>query len=275
MRSDLEPRLRGLYPRAVDGQAEHERAHEGELVAAVSRRQGEAAGAAGQGRGRLGGSGSGGRGRGRGWLGRLRMPRLALAGVLGVAVAVGACVMPAEYPVSLGYGFEIVLPVERWAELDPEAIAMHVQEQTGVERIEVRVHRMQHEHVGERAAADGGMRMQLFVFGDGVEPDALLDELQASFPVLADAELHDVPLSGTVHGTFGGQLSHRFLDLTIDQHGVEEAERQVLAVLVAEGIAAEDVTVDITEELGEGGQRRIEVRIEAEHVEHAPLEPER
>jgi hypothetical protein len=269
MRSDLEPRLRGLYRRAVDGQAEHERAHEGELVAAVSRRPGEAA--TGRGRGRLRGGGGGG----GGWLGRLRVPRLALAGVLGVAVAVGACVMPAEYPVSLGYGLEITLPVERWTELDPEAIAMHVQEQTGVERIEVRVHRMHHEHAGEPSASAADMRVQLFVFGDAVDPDALLDDLKVSFPVLADAELHDVPLSGTVRGTFGGELSHRFLDVTIDQHGVEEAERQILAALVAEGIAAEDVTVDITEERGEGGERRIEVRIEAEHLEHAPLEAER
>jgi len=256
MRSELEPKLQALYRAPADGQAEHQRAHEDELVAAVVRRQGEAGAAAG-------------RERGRSWP-WLRLPRFALAGVLGVAVAVGACVMPAEYPVALGYGFELELPAERWAELDPEGIARHVQAATGVERIEVRVHRMQHERVGEAPISEGDMRLQLFVFGDAVDPDALLADLQASFPVLAGVELHDVPLSGTVHGTLGGELSHRFLDVTIDQHGVEEAERQVLAALVAEGIAAEDVTVDITEEHGEGGERRIEVRIEAEHLEAEP-----
>ncbi len=264
MRSDLEPRLRGLYRAPSEGQAEHERAHERELVAAVARRRDGAAAAGSVER----------RGRRR-WLG---LPRFAVAGMFGVAVAVGACVMPAEYPMALGYGLEITLPAARWAELDPEAIAMSLDGEPGVERVELRVHKLQHEHVGaggEPSITEGDMRMQLFVFGDAVDPDALEAELQASFPVLADAELRDVPLSGTVHGTFGGALSHRFLDVTIDQHGVEEAERQVLAVLVAEGIAAEDVTVDITEERGEGGARRIEVRVQAEHLEqeHVVGEP--
>ena len=268
MRSDLEPRLRELYSRPVDGQAEHQAAHEDELVAAVARRKAGAGGAGSRGHERR---------RAGGWLRRLRVPRLALAGGLGAAVAVGACVMPAEYPVALGYGLELTLPAERWAELDPEAIAMSLDDHPGVERVEVRVHKLQHEHAeagGGPSVVEGDMRMQLFVFGDAVDPDAMFDELQASFPVLAGAELHEVPLSGTVHGTLGGQLSHRFLDVTIDQHGVEEAERQVLAALVAEGLAVEDVTVDITEERGEDGARRIEVRIEAEHLEAGPLEAE-
>lgn len=257
MRSDLEPRLRGLYRGPMDGQAEHERAGEDALVAALARRRGGA-----------GASGVPERERGWSWL---RLPRLALAGVLGAAVAVGACVMPAEYPVALGYGFEITLPAARWAELDPEVLALHLDDQPGVERVEIRMHRMKEEHAdASGVAVTDDMRMRLFVFGDAVDSDAILADLQASFPELADAELRDVPLSGTVHGTFGGKLSHDFLDVVIDQHGVEEAERQVLAALAAEGIAPENARVDITEEHGADGARRIEVRIEAERSEPAP-----
>jgi hypothetical protein len=258
MRSDLEPRLRGLYRAPMDGQAEHERAHEDALVAALARRPG-------------GATAAGMPERERGWSTWLRLPRFALAGVLGAAVAVGACVMPAEYPVALGYGFEITLPAERWAELDPEVIALHLDDQPGVERIEIRVHRTQEEHADARGVTvDDDMRMQLFVFGDAVDSDAILTDLRESFPELADAELRDVPLSGTVRGTFGGKLSHDLLDVVIDQHGVEEAERRVLAALAAEGIAPENARVDITEERGADGARRIEVRIEAERSEHAP-----
>jgi hypothetical protein len=253
MRSELEPRLRGLYREPAPGQQAHQDAHEEALVAALARQR-SAAGAAGS------------VGRGRGWPRWLRMPRLALAGGVGVALAVGACVMPAEYPVSLGYGFEIVVAADRWEQIDPEAIAMHLDEQLDGERIELRVARMHHEHTGREGTTqrEEDLRIQLFVFGTTVDSDALLAELQQQFPALADAELRDVPLAGTVHGTLGGELSHRVLDLTIDRHGVEEAERQLLAKLVADGFATENARVDITEHEGADGQRRIEVRVEAE-----------
>jgi hypothetical protein len=146
------------------------------------------------------------------------------------------------------------------------AIAIHLEQRLDVERIELRVQRTHEEHVGAGGpqAIDDDVRILLFVFGDAVDSDALGADLRASFPVLADVELHDVPLSGTVHGTFGGALSHRLLDVTIDTHGVEAAERQVLAMLVAEGIAPEHMKVDITDEHGADGLRRIEVRVEAE-----------
>lgn len=251
MRSDLDDRLRGLYRvSATEGQAEHQAAHEAELLAAVARRRGPER---------------------RGWQ-WLRRPRFALAGVLGVAVAVGACVMPAEYPVSLGYGFDVSLPAERLAEVDPEALARHLEGHEGVERVEVRMLAMHHEHT-----TDGGpstiaedMQVQVFVFGDALDAESLGDELQASFPALEGLELREVPLDATVHGTLGGMLSHRFLHVVIDRHGVEEAERQVLAGLVAEGMAPEDVEVDITELEGEDGERRIEVRVKAEHTEALP-----
>lgn len=266
MPSDLEPRLRGLYRQPIDGQAAHQQALEPELLALVARQRDGAAVAR-----RRGGAGAGAPGR-RGWLG---LPRLALAGVLGVAVAVGACVLPAEYPVSLGYGFELVLPADRAAALDPQALAARLEGHPGVERIELRVHQRQSERIGDDGArtVQEDTRLQLFVFGDAVDAHALRAELQASFPALAELELHDVPLAGTVHGTFGGALSHRLLHVTIDTHGVAEAERQVLAALVAEGLAPEHLEVDITEARGADGERRIEVRVQAEHDETTPEPP--
>jgi hypothetical protein len=249
MRSDLDDRLRGLYRvPATEGQPEHQAAHEAELLAAVARRRGPER---------------------HGWS-WLRLPRLALAGVLGVAVAVGACVMPAEYPVSLGYGFVASLPAERWSEVDAKALARHLEACEGVERVEIRGVQMHHERIVDDGplAAEDAMRIQVLVFGEALDTEALHDDLQASFPELEGLELHEVPLDATVHGTLGGMLSHRFLDVVIDRHGVEEAERQVLAGLVAEGMAPEDVEVDITELEGEDGERRIEVRVKAEHTEH-------
>lgn len=264
MRSDLDARLRGLYRvPGTPGQAEHQAAHEDELLAAVARRRDGAAA----------GSASGGSiGLGRRWPAWLRLPRFAIAGVLGVAVAVGACVMPAEYPVSLGYGFDVLLPAERGATLDPEALAEHLKGHEGVERVEVRMFQTHQERVVDDGplAIEQDLRVQVFVFGDAMDAESLEAELQASFPELEGLQLREVPLEGTVHGTLGGKLSHHFLDVVIDRHGVEEAERQVLAGLIAEGVAPEDAEVDITEIEGEDGERRIEVRVKAEHPEHLP-----
>jgi hypothetical protein len=248
MRSRLETRLRALHRRPLDGQAAHERAHEAELVAAFTRRTGAAVPARAR------------------WLG---LPRVALAGLVGAAVAVGACVMPAEYPMSLGYGFDLVLPVAQLEGLDLEAIARPLEDEPGVERIELRVEHRQVERAGPGGARvlEDEARVRLFVLGDDLDPDALRAELEAQSPVLAGIEMREIPLEGTVHGTLGGRLSHHLLDVTIDRHGVEEAERQVLAALVAQGVAPEDARVDITEERDADGQRRIEVRVEAEHRE--------
>ncbi|MCX4239583.1 hypothetical protein [Paraliomyxa miuraensis] len=200
------------------------------------------------------------------------MPRFALAGALGLAVAVGACVMPAEYPVQLGYGFEIIVDLADIADmggtdaLDPDAIARWLHEREAVERVELMVAMHRAEHSGPQGApvVHDELKVRMFVAGDALDPDALVDDLRRSFPVLAHAELRDAPLSGIVHGTVGGKLSHDLLDLTLDRHGVEEAERRILAELRAEGIDVEHATVDITHQQGADGQHRIEVRVEAE-----------
>lgn len=259
MPSDLQERLRALYRRAapieerVEERLEHQQTHEDALVAALGRRGGGASVA-----------------QGRGWRGRWpRLPRLAIAGALGVAVAVGACAMPAEYPVRLGYGFEITVDpahIGGVEQLDPDGIARWLHEQGQVERVELMVahHRRESTAPDGMPAVHDELTLRMFVAGDALDRDALVDDLRDRFPVLADAELRDAPLSGMVHGTLGGKLSHDLLDLTLDRHGVEEAERQILEQLRADGIDLEHATIDITHEEGADGSRRIEVRVEAE-----------
>lgn len=261
MPSELRSRLRALYRRPAPGQREHQETHEDALVAAMARRSTTASpvrGGSSEARGSGGGIGR--------WLG---LPRFALAGALGLAVVVGACVMPAEYPVRLGYGLEITVASDRFGGvegLDPEAIGRWLAEDAGLEHVELMVlhHRAETTEPSGTASTRDELRLRLYVAGDGVDPEALMDELRERFPVLADAELHDAPLSGMVHGTLGGKLSHDLLDLTIDRHGVQEAERQILEQLRSDGIDLRHATIDITHEQGADGMRRIEVRVETE-----------
>lgn len=243
MPSDLERRLQALHRDPLPGGDEHRRAQEDSLMEAFEQR--------------------GPRPKTRRWT----LPRLMVAGVLGGAVAVGACALPAEYPVSLGYGLEITIDAARWKELDPEALAQRIGEVPGAERVELHVARSVEQHVADDGSeqTDETMRVQLFVLGDALDTDRMWRELEGDFPALADAEVHDVPLSGTVQGTIGGKLSHRLLDMTLDQHGVEQAERQIMAELLAQGFDPADATIDIEDSVDDAGNRRIEVRVEAEH----------
>jgi len=197
---------------------------------------------------------------------RWRWPRLVLAGGLGLGLAVAACAMPAEYPMSLGRGLRITLDTERWAELDVDALAERIDEVSGAERVELQVSHSIEQRVDDegREQIEEQVHLQMFVLGEGLDTESLWQQIEGDFPELAGAETHDVPLSGTVHGTLGGALSHRLLDVTIDQHGVEEAERRIMAELVAQGIAPEHASVDIDDSTDAQGRRRIEVRVEAE-----------
>ncbi len=203
-----------------------------------------------------------------------RWRRFAVLGGLGVAAAVGACALPVEYSMSLGRGIEITLDVEYWDELEPAAIAHHLHEGGDGGRIEVRISSEERTTVGPDGVAvvEKTMALQLFVFGGELDEDDVWEDLQQEFPALHHAQMQQVPLSGTVHGTLGGKLSHRLLDLQIDRDGVEAAERSILAELAAQGISTDDATVDITHSEDGHGNREIEVRVER-HDDGDPPEP--
>lgn len=246
MRSDLGKRLRALYRRPAAGHDVHRRAHEPAVMVAFHERFDQA---------------PAGRRPARSWL-----SRLLLGGGVGVAVAVGACALPTEYPMSLGYGLEIRLESSTWSEADERALEQRVHALSGVERVELRVSERVEQLVDDdgRSSISHQVQILLFVFGDAPDSEWVWSTLQHDVPALADARMHDVPLQGTVEGTLGGRLSHRLFDLTLDQHGVEQAEQRILAELVAEGLAPQDATIDIEQSTDAEGHRRIEVRVQAE-----------
>ena len=203
---------------------------------------------------------------------RARLPQLALAALLGAGAAVGACALPSEYPVDLGRSIEISVDADRMSELDAEALARYVERELGAERVEVHMMRA----VDERQVPDGQVFVQervhlrLFALGGDVNTEEGWEELLEEFPILAEAEVEEVPLEGTVHGTIGGRLSRQFLDFTIDEHGVEEAERRILEQLRAGGIDTSNAKVDVFHWKGDDGHEEIRVRVEAESEESPP-----
>jgi hypothetical protein len=106
------------------------------------------------------------------------------------------------------------------------------------------------------------MRVEIEAVGEDLDADVLWDDIVAEFPALADARREDEALHGLVHGTLGGRLSHRWLDVTIDRDGVEEAKRQLILQLAAEGVTGTPEVEIIDEEVD--GMRRREVRVRLE-----------
>jgi hypothetical protein len=193
----------------------------------------------------------------------LRMPRWAWVAAALVAVVVGACVTPSDYEVKMGDRLGILVDAEKSHTVDVEEIVRFVEQGYELETLEAEV-RMEKSvfRTGTGASESQAiMRIQLDMVGRGADADAVWEDLVAEFPALVGARMEDEDLEGTVHGTFGGLLAHRYLDVVIDERGAEEAKRQILADLEARGFKGE-AQVDIQDH--EDGKRSVEIRLREE-----------
>jgi hypothetical protein len=186
--------------------------------------------------------------------GFLSAHRFALAGLAAAIAVVGACRLPADYPLDVGERVAIVLDDERAAEIDPQLIARHVETTWPIERLEVAV-AVEEDDAGHRAT-----RIQLDAVGD-VTADEMWEDLVETFPVLDGARMEPEDLEVMVHGTVGGRLSHEVLDVVIDVESAEQARADILEQLAAQGLEG-DADVSVTDHPDGRREVRIEVRAE-------------
>ena len=190
---------------------------------------------------------------------RARAPsrRWWLGGLVFAGAVAGACVLPVEYDMPLGQRVDISIDASYRDEVDPERLARFVEQEYAAERIEVRV--SMSSHGATEQTARGRMEITIMAFGAEDMPDDLADDLVEAFPVLEQAEVDNEAVAGTVHGTLGGKLGHAWLDVVIDEHGVEEARRRLMADLAAQGLDGE-AEIEIVDE---PGHREVKVRVQA------------
>lgn len=187
--------------------------------------------------------------------------RWLVGGALTSAALVAACVVPADYELSVGHRLVVSLDGHEH-DFDPEALARHVEERFELDEIRVMV------AVSETESAAGEARRTQLAMDlvGGVDIDAVEASMLAKFPVLADADIDIEELDGTVHGTFGGMLSERTLGLRLDTASVEETRARILAELAARGLEG-TAEVEITDEYTPSGHRReVRVEVQAQHV---------
>jgi hypothetical protein len=188
----------------------------------------------------------------------LRLPALAFASALAVAMVIGACRLPADYAMQMGHRIGIELDAEHAAALDHEAIARHVESTWAPSQIAMAV------QLQRRADDDGDrgtLRIDLDVMGDDLDTEEIWDDLVDTFPVLVGARLHDEVLAETVHGTLGGKLSLAALDVVIDREGVDQARARIMAELRSQGVDPRDAQVRITDDVGPDGEHRREIDV--------------
>lgn len=182
----------------------------------------------------------------RGFLGAHRW---AVAGVgIGLATA-AACQVPVDYEREFGASVTCELPIAIWPEGQIDTMVHELADVLGAERVAVRVK--------DEGRPTRTFRMDLW--GATVDDDGLIAALRAHTPTIPPTACTRTPLAGTVHGTLGGRLGYKLLDLDLDHADAETARAEILEELEREGLAdAAEVEVR-----GVGdGKRQVEIRID-------------
>lgn len=177
--------------------------------------------------------------------------RWALACVATTVAAVAACQVPVDYEREFGASVGCELPRETWPEVQLESVAQELAQELGAERLAIRAH--------DDDGPTRSFRVDLWGAED-VDDAALLAALHVHAPAIPAGACATTPLAGTVHGTLGGRLGYRLLDLDLDRRDVEEARREILAKLAEQGLHG---SADVEIRDAGDGKREVKIRIEA------------
>lgn len=176
---------------------------------------------------------------------RLHPGRAVLALGLLLLLGIGACSVPSSYEVEVGQQMAVQFSKE-FDGPTPEIAALlaDVDAQPGVEDV------MVNERITEN-----GTRLDLRIMGREIDAEALIAELSARHPVLADAEIAMLPIEQTVEGPLYERLGHEVFGwefaIEVDGDTPEEIEAQIREQLEAEGFDGEaNVDVLMDEEAG-------------------------
>ena len=166
-----------------------------------------------------------------------------LASICVLAVGIAACNAPTEYEVQMGEHLTLSIPEAAksgdglFDEI--EAMVQFVETWPEVESVSVSVNEV-----------DGGpVTVDLMVWGQALDGDALAAAITDQFPALAGAELSIEPLSGTVEGNLGEAFGHAVFDFEVEGETAEEIQAQILQQLAEQGFAG-DATVEVVDEDG-------------------------
>lgn len=199
----------------------------------------------------------------RRWLSMLnpqtRMARFAFLGLAVLMLGVAACSTETTTEVEVGQQVSINLDsagdrFAKSADMDAQIQAMvdALAAAPGVEGVNVNI----------EVAEPGGTTLNIQLFGDALDGDALAAQIRNDFPELADADIVVEALEGSVTETWAQRFGREFLNIEVDGSTPEEIRAQVLQNLADQGFEG-DAEVIVEDE---GDQRKIEIKLTEEEV---------
>jgi len=177
-----------------------------------------------------------------------------------VLLGLAACTIPTSYETEMGQSLSIVMETDGPMP-DMRGVVEYLAQQAGVEEANVNVRK-------DGASA----RLDLALWGKGLDGKAMIDRLRADFEFLAQAEIIVEPLSVRVDAPLYERMGHELFgmefEIEVDGQTEEEIRQQILDQLAASGFEGE-AQVDVQMEQ-QDGMERVEIRIETEQ----PDQPE-
>lgn len=189
--------------------------------------------------------------------------RPVVAGVALLILGIAACTAPTEYDVEMGKQVQIAFvdPGKSLPGLSlPELEAQLAEVQAYIDALPV----VEGSWYTIEAQPDGPVTAGITVWGQNLDGDALVADLEARFPFLQSADITLTPLEGTMRGTFVDRLGHDVFHVEVAGETAEEIRMQILTELTRAGLSGEPEV-----EVIDGPDGRREVRIEMKDVQPA------
>ncbi len=181
--------------------------------------------------------------------------RPVVAGFALLVLGIAACTAPTEYDVEMGKQMMIAFAnpdksVDVLAQLNEVQAYIDA-----LPAVEGSLYTIEGQPGGPDVA-------RITVWGQNLDGDALVADLEARFPFLQSADITLTPLEGTMQGTFVDRIGHDVFHIEVDGETAEEVRMQILAELARAGMGGEPEVEVIDHPDG-----RREIRIEMDDVQ--------
>lgn len=178
--------------------------------------------------------------------------RPVVAGFALVALGIAACTAPTEYDVEMGKQLQIAF-ANQGKSTDLEAQLNEVQ--AYIDTLPV----VEGSWFTIEAQPDGPVTAGITVWGQNLDGDSLVADLEARFPFLQSADIALTPLEGTMRGTFVDRLGHDVFHIEVQGETAEEIRMQILYEL-ARRAPGSDPQVEVIDH--PDGRREIKIEVD-------------
>ncbi len=178
--------------------------------------------------------------------------RPVVAGFALLILGIAACTAPTEYDVEMGKQMQIAFSNPDKS-VDVEAQLNEVQ--AYIDALPV----VDGSWYTIEAQPDGPVTAGITVWGQNLDGDALVADLEARFPFLQSADITLTPLEGTMQGTFVDRIGHDVFHIEVDGETAEEVRMQILTELTRRQLGG-DPEVEVIDH--PDGRREIKIEMD-------------